>query len=300
MKRLGIMLLCIIAACVMQGQNSLSIGLGVGGSGKTCQGGVPPSGFCPEADTLFKYITDWGSLSGGDLLLRKQKIDTLIRTLKTIGIWSTRDEILCLAAPSEQAALIDWKNPATKTAVNVGGLSLTVDVGYTGLAGSIYYVNTAFNPSTPGLNFSLNSGSFLIASQTNINNWTIDGIVNTGNRVMVYPNYSGSTWGYLNCSLDAGHAGGTSKGYLMVDRINATTEYISLNGTSTSNAVNSVGIPNGNFYLFGLNQGGSIIYTHSRQYSFFTIGGSVGTANYTDFINAIEHFLDYLGCGLLP
>ena len=89
------MLLCIIAACVMQGQNSLSIGLGVGGStvGAYQREATLMSqawGWW-ESDTLItkdvsNLITNWGDITGNGHDLKQPGVDIEKPTWTSDGI----------------------------------------------------------------------------------------------------------------------------------------------------------------------------------------------------------------------
>jgi hypothetical protein len=92
--------------------------------------------------------------------VRKSAINTLIRTLKDDSIWDELDRLWVMKAHDAQAAKLDWKNPATSAyaLTEVGSPTFTADVGYTG-NGSSSYLNTNFNPSTDGVQFTQNGAS---------------------------------------------------------------------------------------------------------------------------------------------
>ena len=88
---------------------------------------------------------------------RKDLLDTLIKNLKTDGIWAKIDRLWLLAAENTASALVDLKGLVSATAV--GPPSFSADDGYTG-NGSSHYINTNFSPSANGVNYTTNAGCF--------------------------------------------------------------------------------------------------------------------------------------------
>lgn len=80
---------------------------------------------------------------------RKIAIDRRIARLKNAGVWSLIDQSFALAAADEQAARLDWKNPAL-SATKVGLPAFAVDRGYTGLNTTTDYLDLLYNPSANG------------------------------------------------------------------------------------------------------------------------------------------------------
>lgn len=80
--------------------------------------------YCHEAETLF------AAMATKPALARKRLIDRTIRDLISVGIWSKLALFYMLAAHAEQAARLNWKNPA------MGGLTgvapFTLDTGFAG------------------------------------------------------------------------------------------------------------------------------------------------------------------------
>jgi len=99
-----------------------------------------------------------GTVSAG----RKTVVDTLITGLKTDGIWAKLDRLWLFAAENSQSALVDMV--AQKPANPIASPPFTVDRGYTcnGTAG----VGSGFNPSTDGVNFTLNTAHTSLWSLT--------------------------------------------------------------------------------------------------------------------------------------
>ena len=85
----------------------------------------------------------------------KTAVNAAIRDLKGYGIWNKLDFLAIYAMHTEQAALLDWKNYLNHTNVNgmhfVAYKGFDYDTSATGV-----YVTSNFDPSTKGVNFTLN------------------------------------------------------------------------------------------------------------------------------------------------
>lgn len=105
----------------------------------------------------------FAAMSTSPTIARKGQIDAVIVALQTAGIWALLDVLYVLAAADAQAALLNWKNPATFTASATS--TFAVDRGYTG-DGAATFVDTTFNPSTAGGNYTQNSATFAVWTRT--------------------------------------------------------------------------------------------------------------------------------------
>lgn len=103
----------------------------------------------PEAISLFDNMV----VEPSDAL--KIIINTAIRDLKLYGIWNKLDFLAVYAMHTEQAALLDWKDYINHT--NVNGMTFTAYSGFSYDASiATVYVNSNFNPSTNGVNYTVN------------------------------------------------------------------------------------------------------------------------------------------------
>lgn len=87
---------------------------------------------------------------------RKGHINTCVAALKSGSVWTKLDVLQVYAAADTQAALINWKNPGTFNATLGGTTTFTTDRGYES-NGSTGYVDSNFNASTAGGNYTRNS-----------------------------------------------------------------------------------------------------------------------------------------------
>ncbi len=81
-------------------------------------------------------------------------LDILRAGLTTDGLTAKLDRLWVFAQPTQAEALVDIIAGATATAVN--SPTFTANLGFTG-DGATSYIDTNFNPSTMGINYTLNS-----------------------------------------------------------------------------------------------------------------------------------------------
>jgi len=97
---------------------------------------------------------------------RQAIINNLVISLKAAGVWPLLDILYVLAAADSQAAGLNWKNPAAFALTAVNSPTFTADRGYAG-DGSTSYVDTTYNPSTDGVQFTLNAAHIMAWNRTN-------------------------------------------------------------------------------------------------------------------------------------
>ena len=97
----------------------------------------------------------------------------IIKTLKAYGVWDKLDLFYLLAGEQENFARLNWKAPANFELANSGTPTFTTNKGFSNGGGS-NYLDTTFNFSTNGDNYTLNDAGAFVAfpimsttSQTN-------------------------------------------------------------------------------------------------------------------------------------
>lgn len=132
------------------------MGFGFPGS-KAVPLGSHNSSFCEEAKILIhKLNASESSMSD----LRQNQINNVIVELKKANIWNQLDFLYVWAAHSRGASLVDWKNPNTRTATVVGGMTFTANTCWQG-NGSTGRIALGFNPGDGGTyNFQAKNNSF--------------------------------------------------------------------------------------------------------------------------------------------
>lgn len=113
---------------------------------------------------------------------RVEAINALVVALDAAGVWNKLDAFYALAAHHQQAARLNWRNPATFTLSAVNSPTFVVDRGYNG-NGTSSYLDTGFNPVTAGGQFTLNSGHQAVVSRTD-GAFTVNEFGNANNRII--------------------------------------------------------------------------------------------------------------------
>jgi hypothetical protein len=130
----------------------VGVGVRVGGFTPVSSGG---GGFDADYQAVLNYATTQGYTlpSSGQQTLQNQ----LVVDLKDGGIWSKLDTFGVFATDGDSDfALIDWIRLSQYTAVN--SPTFTTNVGFQG-DGTSSYIDTNFNPSTSGVNYTLDDAS---------------------------------------------------------------------------------------------------------------------------------------------
>jgi hypothetical protein len=90
---------------------------------------------------------------------QQAKQNTLLNTLISSGVWAKLDTLFVLANDGGASfACINWKNPSGTKATLVSSPTFTSNQGFNS-NGSSSYIDTNYNASTQGVNFTNNSAS---------------------------------------------------------------------------------------------------------------------------------------------
>ena len=204
-------------------------------------------------DSTYQSVLDYGTSLGYTLPSDSQKLlqNQLLIDLKTAGVWSKLDTFANFATDGDSNfALIDWKRLTLLTAVN--SPTFTTNKGFTG-NGTSSYINTNFNPSTQGVNYTQNNAGVSIGvfAIPTIGNYALGtALANTGDiRIRMMTSLSDQM---INGTIQATASGLNSNvtGSLHTDRINSTQIVSQVNNTLGSIATNnSTGVPQSNIWL---------------------------------------------------
>jgi hypothetical protein len=110
-------------------------------------------------DADYQAVLDYATTQGYTLPSAGQQTlqNQLVVDLKAGGIWSKLDTFAVFATDGNRDfALIDWIRLTQYTAVN--SPTFTTNIGFAG-NGTSAYIDTNFNPSTQGVNYTLNDAS---------------------------------------------------------------------------------------------------------------------------------------------
>jgi hypothetical protein len=185
-----------------------------------------------------------------------------------------------------------------------GAPSFSADAGYTGVDSSnTVFIDTGFNPSTAGGNFSQNSAHLSIWSNTNTTSGASGGITigsanltSTNQLSNVMPKYNdGNAYFRIteSGSGSAGTANANSTGHYLANRSGASAEQGYKNGSSIlTNTTASASLVNGNLYVLAQNQvGSSNLFGSAIQIGLVSIGASL---NSTQVGNLCHRFNLYM------
>lgn len=250
--------------------------------------------YCAEYQAIYDQDVDKAnSLDAG-------RQNTFVETLVNSGEWAILDEIILLARHNSGDSLRRLKHPTSVATVH--GASPPVFTPYEGYQGTgAGYVDTGFNLSTHGVNYTLNDAS----EGGYIRNNVAEAGYAWGSRVST--NYSSfqprsaanSSWYYINAATSEGVANSDSRGLYVITRINANLNYYYKNGTPTSGTDVSTAIPNTNVFLFCYNNNGTPTSYGTNQLAIWFAGKGLTQTNVNNIMNALETYLDSYGKGVI-
>lgn len=115
-------------------------------------------------DLDYQAVLNYGISQGWTLpsSATQTKDNTMILALKSAGIWSKLDIFYMFSTDGDSNfARINWKSPGNFVATLLGNIppTFTTNLGFTGNATNLAYVSTNFNPSTNGVQHTLNNAS---------------------------------------------------------------------------------------------------------------------------------------------
>jgi hypothetical protein len=155
-------------------------------------------------DSDYQAVLDYATSQGWDLPSTEQQTyqSTLLRTLKSIGVWEKLDRFFLHTTDSRNFARIDWVNPSSSlVAINgdVGGtLEFTDNEGFH--TDGVSYLNYRYNPTNDGVNVSQNSmtvGMYEWAVSSS-NAGLLIGSDDASNDVVLTANFGGNAFLAIN------------------------------------------------------------------------------------------------------
>jgi hypothetical protein len=266
------------------------------------RGSGGPAGVEPETDTLLAALT--GTYNSA----QQTAIDTLIKDLKSAGAWGLLD-VLCIAGLNSADSLINWKSPGTFNSTAISSPTFTADRGFTGT--TFGYIDTNFNPSTAGGNFSQNANMFGVYSRTESNpafppNFPVDiGIISSSNQIVLHSRLGGQIFGRANeVAVADGATNASSLGKFLVTRQSSSSVITYRNGTSVqSKSTTSLALSNfnANIFVCAANNGSGTPVPESRstrQYAAWYIGGWGSGLSPSAFNTAMQTYLTSIGANV--
>jgi SPP1 family predicted phage head-tail adaptor len=242
-----------------------------------------------NAKAFFNRVT----AAGGSLTSTEQNaVDTLVKSLKSNGVWTKMKAIYPMVGSSASACAQNLKS-ASYTGSFVGAVTFSSN----GILGNSVsgYMNTNFNTNTE---LTLNNSHISLYSRTQ-NADAFDQPMkvndNLGNDVQLSPDVNGASVSFV------GVLGGTQgviatntdcRGMFLVSRTSATLlrgyKNTTTLGTNTTTGTHTY--PNLNLFLLGANANGILNNASSLQIAFATIGDGLSDADVSNLYSSVQTF----------
>lgn len=239
-------------------------------------------------ESEYKAVLDYATTQGYTLPSTAQilKQNTLLSSLKTDGVWSKLDTFANFATDGDSNfALIDWKKLTQYTAVN--SPTFTANEGFMG-NGTSSYIDTKFNPSTQGVNYTLINASryAYVFSGSLTQRFDGNSLESNNMRIGSYTTHKINS-GTVN-TLNSAFTYSATKGMKSIHRTSSTAITLYNASVGENRTLLSTGLPNANQWI--LRQGS--IYVNTKM-SMYAMGASMISEN-TAFVNAFDTYLNSL------
>ena len=236
-------------------------------------------------DADYQVVLDYGTTQGYTLPSESQQLlqNQLVVDLKDGGIWSGLDLFYVFATDGDSDfASINWKDPNNFECIEVNSPTFTSNQGFASNGTS--YLNTDYNVLSESTNFELlsNGLAYYITDVGSIHHGARDG--NDDNQI-----YYGSV-AKRHQKLINNYSTGNNTYFASIRNGSNVAQYE--NNTNVKNYTNTpTALPNQNYMLLALNNGGSALVAGTAEISFFTMGGEFNNSDmynaWNDYFNAI-------------
>lgn len=259
--------------------------------------GAPPGkgrgGYCSQYQSVYDAMTTKPSTYAGAQ-------NTMVKGLVDDGVWAKLDVFYVFAVHTNggSEALINWKNPGTYNATAANSPTFTADQGFAG--GTNEYIDTNWNPTSHGSNYTQNSASAFIYSRTNVDeNRKCFGINHT-NDLYLEARRSNAAEIKINETGSGTGANTDSRGLFIVDRPSSTKQYLYRNGTEIIDDTDtSSGLPNLNVYVLAVAEAGGAAEFCTLQISMFGAGSALTSGDRSNLQSRFETYMDAMGTGVI-
>jgi hypothetical protein len=219
-------------------------------------------------------------------------INQFIGQCKQDGNWQLIDCFWLFAQSNQANSRLCIKRPSATACTEVNSPSWTAYRGFTG-NGTTSYLNSNYNETTNGVNFTQNSASIFVYSRTNENaattaeighsdatNKTFLVCRSTANQISIPINMSGGAGSPALSNTDG-------SGLFQLSRTASNLSTCYRNGTSLGTSAQvSNGIVNNNMYICADNLNGAAALFSVKQIAIAGVGG--GNIDAVKFNNAIQ------------
>lgn len=246
-------------------------------------------GLAPETQALRRAGS--GQIRGRNLFAA----DRFIRRLKALEIWQKLDVLWVLRAPNQTMAVVNWKNPGTFTLTEVN--SPTFDKGGYTSNGTTSYLNTGWNASTNGVNYTLNDCAFGTYA-----NGGSDAAANTLQVGARSAGFANQIWlrawvatvfaSAVNTDNDITVTSTTQFGFNVCQRTSSTANEIFRNGVSVgTGSLASTAIPNANMFICAGNDSSAVEMLSTVRISLAWFGASLTASQHAGFSAAWDAYM---------
>jgi hypothetical protein len=255
-------------------------------------------GAAPTQRWIDAVVAAGGTVSAG----RQTLVKALIQGLILDGVWGKLDRLWILAAENSQSALVDLVAQDVASAVN--SPTFTADRGYAG-NGSTSYIDTTFNPSTQGVNFTLDDAHLAVWDNTNRAAATTVAIGNYDGSaeadLFPYQNVLTATGVGNRINLAAADPAAiaytSSLGFFIGQSISHATQEVYVNGTSIGTHPKTYGayVVNLPFFVCAENAGGSIYAPTTDQICMASIGATLTSTQAANYYSRLRTYMTSVG-----
>jgi len=255
--------------------------------------GLPVTGITFGAATSAE-VTQFLARSSGLDGTHTAAYTALIDGLVADGVWSKLDALYIFATQNTTNARLNVKS-ASYTASVTGTVTFTADRGYTNPASGTDYVNTNFNASTAGGNYTQNAAHFMSWQVADLGNMGVVLGADGATRMYQAPNFGGGGSTLSRINTTTGGASGTV----------ANGAGMALSNRSSSSTVetyrNAVQLATGSDASAALNNSTfsvpSVFLTDSNLtvMAGCSMGGSLTSGQVTSFYNRLRTYMTAVG-----
>lgn len=251
-------------------------------------------------------VTYWGPYAGSISAARLALDNQLFTDLKAAGLFAKFD---CFYIFAHEIQALSYRNLIKRAHDCTDGVAptWTQDRGIQG-NGTTQYVLTNYQPNTHMVNLSLNSGTLVIYSRTNLSSSTqcdIGGRNDDNTNLINLFSRSGTNnmVGNINANSSNGSnaAIAESLGLFGVSRTasNLTRRYRNGSQVGSDDTVSPSAITNANVSVLARNSvSAGALFFSSRQIAMAGIGGGLSAAEQLALFNIIEPYMDAIGAGV--
>lgn len=224
---------------------------------------------------------------------RKIKIQTVINELKASGNWTKLDRFWIHANQYQQAGLVSLVNPTSTPITEVNAPAWVQNQGYTS-NGSTSYLDSNYDPTINGVNFTQDSCSLGVYNRTNVaeNNYEI-GTYNAGTTRNCYICSRGTInqcYANLNTNPALGIANSNSLGLIAASRTASTLTTVYRNGASIGTTASvSASVQSVRMFIGALSVDNVASVFSTKQISVSYIGS--GAINNASIYTTIQNYM---------